>query len=253
MNNIQQMSNHLTTVIATTLNKTKCTPEEYKKIIGNAMKDIRNVYVKIFDEQLNVHHSNPNWWKEQFNTIANIMTEKYHNVTCSADDNFKKLVVSYNNNLIEFGTDKKMILVGRINGCDVELDKYDPTISRLHAIILVMSGIKKILVLDVGSFNGIITTLRSSKEPLEVSSHNLRKILEFNINETFSLEMGNANITISPKECIICFSKPRSCVYACGHYACCLECSNKIHECPVCRTPKKITKINAVELHTKVI
>lgn len=38
-------------------------------------------------------------------------------------------------------------------------------------------------------------------------------------------------------DCIICLDEPRTIVLDCGHLCLCVDCSDSLEECPICRTP----------------
>ena len=57
-----------------------------------------------------------------------------------------------------------------------------------------------------------------------------------------SFDIGRAEVAESTiggeTTCIVCFTNPKTHLAApCGHQCACAECSAKMHECPVCRTP----------------
>lgn len=215
------------------------------------MEELRKTYLSIFDDQEKNHKDDLLWWKNQFINISNKLSEEYTLMSNSTTDKYEKIVVGYNNELHEFGTDKKIILIGRMYGCDI-LFKNNLYISRLCGIIMILSGIRKILVIDVGSSHGIMTYNRSSNKEKQHSLKGERKVLLFDLDESFCLKFGDVMLSISPKECIICFQRPRSCVLSCGHYICCDECLDKIKECSICRANKGEVKKNMIEFKTNI-
>lgn len=45
-------------------------------------------------------------------------------------------------------------------------------------------------------------------------------------------------------DCVVCLSNEKDTVFVpCGHYYCCLECSTRLKDCPICRT-RILQKIN---------
>jgi hypothetical protein len=208
-----------------------------QQTINESIEDLRQQYCNIFDEQNTLHCNDQNWWIEQFNIMATTLSK---DLITDHNTNYLSCSIAYNNKLMSFN--KRMILIGRMPGCDIELYQYGGLVSRLHAIIFFAPEIDKIIVIDVGSLTGIKTFKRSTKNNLESSLPNNRKVLVFEYNESFILDFNNlAKVIINPKECIICMEKPRNCLFNCKHYSVCYKCSKKIKECPICR--KVITRV----------
>lgn len=117
-----------------------------------------------------------------------------------------------------------------------------PGSSRFHFAVIKMAD--KFHVFDVGSMEGFSTEKRthSSKYTCEKSVPGNRKVLKFDENEIFVIQVGyKTTIAFNPVEttsCVICFDKARSVRFAsCSHCAVCHECLSKIDECPLCRHP----------------
>ena len=81
------------------------------------------------------------------------------------------------------------IVVGRFDCCDYKISDFEFTVSRVHAIIIFLEN--KTIVVDIGSLNGIKTISRSAKKDCLDSLENSRKVLEFEKDEEFILELGN--------------------------------------------------------------
>ena len=80
------------------------------------------------------------------------------------------------------------VVVGRFDCCDFEIDKSEFTVSRVHAIIIFLEN--KTIVVDIGSLNGIRTVSRTTKKECLHSLYDSRKVLEFEKEEEFTLELG---------------------------------------------------------------
>ena len=249
---IEKLSKNFSTAISLTINKNLIELDEYNELEENALNNIRDLYLKIFDEQEKKYFHKSEWWIEQFRKITKILVKKYGLLTISQEDKNKNLVLSYNNELYEFDLGKKLILIGRMTGCDILINRT-LQVSRLHMIIVILSEYNKIIIIDPGSLNGIITKSRSKEKLIQHSVGKSRKILEFDLDESFDLKIGDSNICVSPKECIICYNKPRNCLFECGHYICCNNCIEKINKCPLCRQNININKYEVTAFHTKIL
>ena len=133
-----------------------------------------------------------------------------------------------------------LITVGRIPYTDIILDAVNT--SRLHAVIKCFND--KILIMDVGSYAGIILKDRSEDGPLGASERSHRRPFVIGIDETAIFYLGKETIIINPKECIIMgpnCTNLRNFRGQCGHFICCVKCAEdwqeQSTECPECRQP----------------
>ena len=82
---------------------------------------------------------------------------------------------------------------------------------------------------------GTKTVKAANTKELIHSIPNDRKILEFAINETFKLNLGNINLIVGRNECGICMNYPKCTRLNCGH-SICNSCSELVDNCPYCRS-----------------
>lgn len=207
-----------------------------KQISSKEISSLRQQYVDVFNHQQNEFVSEPNWWIEVFRKTGDDLLEL-----------IKKDLPQNNNNVsgefsIKCGcdqpykfTDRKVILMGRRTGCDVQFPSIRIDTSRLHAIVYLLPEINKIAVVDVGSLSGIQTVERSSGKECERSEPDSRRVLMFEWNEYAKFEFGSLEVAFNLKECVICMDNLREIKFGCGHYAACKECADKLQECPICR------------------
>lgn len=90
------------------------------------------------------------------------------------------------------------VVVGRFECCDLKIDKSEFTVSRVHAIIIFLKD--KTIVVDIGSLNGIRTISRTTKKECLHSLHDSRKVLEFEKDEEFTLELGKVKFEFVQKK-----------------------------------------------------
>lgn len=221
-------------------------PNESKQIINEGEEVIREQYVKIFELQETVHKTEPNWWKTEFENAGKLLVDAFE----SKDkvQSMEKFNIAYNGKMYEFDN-KRAITIGRYGGCDIQFPPREDGTSRLHALIFLFPENPKYVVADMGSMRGIITEKRSTDKSCTSSVPRNRNILIFDWTETAILILVDKKISINPKECVICLTEPRNCTFDCGHYLVCNNCKNKIHECPVCRTPIN-TMISGLRMET---
>ncbi len=177
---------------------------------------------------------------------------------CQNNNNHEKFQIQYKDQLYD-QPDNGPLRVGRYHGgadhnkeCDVKLIKEHNGSSRLHAIVYFYpnhyvpnvtdpnKGV--ILVVDVGSMEGIRTISRPSGKPKVDSLPRNRNILIFEWNESAVLQLATEKIVLTPKTCIICLSEPRTKKFQCGHYLTCETCALRLFQqhsptCPICRAP----------------
>lgn len=200
----------------------------------NATKSLRQGYEEIFNEQELYHSAEQEWWKGQFDNVAKELTHLLIKEFPPCNENYSnELSVAWNHQLYQF-KDKQVILVGRHIGCDV-LFNINGT-SRLHTMVFPLPQFGKILVVDVGSLSGVETLKRSSEQPLRHSRPTNREVLILDWNEVAVFKLGDTQICINPRECVICFDRPRHVTFNCKHFLVCVDCASKITLCPLCRT-----------------
>lgn len=198
---------------------------------------LRQAYEQVFTDQSNIYQkTNPNYWKEELHRAATLIIKEMidtHPGGAVSASNTVPLTIAFNGHMYSF-ENSNHILIGRYPNCDVEV-KGIFTVSRLHAIIFPIQAINKYLVVDVGSLLGINTVKRSSAADKINSVPKKRMVLMFDWNEVAVLDLGGAIICINPRECVICYNKPREVTLGCGHYVVCNDCLPKILLCPLCR------------------
>lgn len=89
------------------------------------------------------------------------------------------------------------------------------------------------------------------KEFIKLSTYNFDEVKKY-------VDHLNKSNIIYPKKifgddedikCIVCFENDKSIVYSpCGHYICCIECSNELNKCPLCRI-SILFKLNRMNLN----
>lgn len=141
--------------------------------------------------------------------------------------------------LTNYGLKKinKYAFVGRAKECDIVINDLDSkfSCSRIQCIIIITS--EKTYVIDLWSILGTKTINTGNTKKIINSIPNDRKILEFELNETFQLRFGdNINFIVGRNECGICFNSPQSTRLKCGH-SLCNKCSELTKKCPYCRNP----------------
>jgi hypothetical protein len=213
---------------------------------------LRDTYIEIFEEQKRLTSTNEgdkDWWIKQFTDSAELLIQKFKDenkdIEVNRENQAQSITIGYKTNLFEFNPEEqKIIMVGRREECTIP---FTPTrgCSRLHAVIYFIPELHKILVADMGSLTGIVTTKRSKGE-LSSSTPLNRKLLVFDYDESAILKCGDETIMISPKECVVCMNRPRNCELACGHYVTCNECATKLpnNKCCICRAPSQPIKLN---------
>jgi len=197
-------------------------------ITQHETQDIRNAYLQMIED--------PNWKALLIETGKQIK----NGVETSTESTQMDVTLYYCMTGHVDGTtntlQSEIITVGKKTGVDVCLPDDAPGVSRLHMIIFQLSD--KIIVVDPGSLFGVQTILRSSDKPLEHSVPTQRKVLIFDKDETVTFRIGDYELTISPKMCIICYENPRTIRLTCGHLVCCETCHEVIkqqHICPICK------------------
>jgi hypothetical protein len=204
-------------------------------------KVLRDTYLKIIEQSS---------WIEQFTQIGQSLIDqtdrsliKKTEIKEPSVQNIKLYVCGKSYDFI--AGKKPVILVGRKPGCDILLETSMLPISRLHLMIFLLPSIDTIVVVDIGSYNGYSTKSRSDGEELPFSTISNRTIGFFSFNETVVIDISGVNLVINPKECVVCFENVREIVFTnCNHFSCCSRCSDKLVECPICKTPINNTCTN---------
>ena len=135
---------------------------------------------------------------------------------------------------------KKFILIGRADICDIIISSQYCSVSRVGAIVIPLKDI--IIFLDSGSLFGIKTTYSDSVE----KQHSLpgkRQPITIKQNQFTVLTLGSegadngvVDVAFNPKLCAICMENGREILSDCGHYSMCKECHKKVNGiCPLCR------------------
>jgi hypothetical protein len=188
--------------------------------------DMRKAYVLTFQLQQDDHRHEKEWWKDTFRH-ASIKTKMAY------EEKHPQVKLEEKKTLGEFiyiAVDKKLhklnrvdfhtVFIGRMEECDVHIgeshatgDKQvvrnDQNVSRLAGVLYYSAD--RILVVDVGGINGIITIHRGSKQKEMHSMPRDRRVLSFGINEEVVLGMGvTAQVTLNPKVCAACHEHVQS-------------------------------------------
>lgn len=184
-------------------------------------------------------------WKDLCVQIANTIKEQQmeHFDANGAHFDKDKVEIAYNGNIYEFPIDKPYVLIGRLTGCDIQLVNsfFGSECSRVHAFLIFLPAVNKILVIDIGSLKGITTKKRASGKPLEKSISGNRNVLIFDMDEPFILNLSKEELSFLPKTCIVCSDRPREITFGCAHHVCCKTCYEimKVNvntaNCPICR------------------
>jgi len=155
--------------------------------------------------------------------------------------------------LLSFEKEQSAVAIGRYTFNEVSLkaletsEKSHQALSRVHAIILLLPRLGRLLICDVGSQTGLRIIERSGNDPVGgaicTSRPGQRRSIFVSMEETVVLQLGqdakSRKLTLNPKECIICMETPRQISFSCGHFVCCRSCAEQIQErngrCPTCR------------------
>jgi len=223
-----------------------------KLIVETTVKTINDRHHRSFDDDcdearkayLTIFREQPDTWKEEMTSIGNTIVQAVTPIfnECAANASLiKPFSISFGNKLYEFPIDKRVVLVGRMAGCDVKLpEKSD--LSRLHTAIFLIPETSTIYLTDIGSLNGITMKERSEKSHgLRSSVLGARHAIQLKWDEWSVLQLSpfEGVLTINPKECIICMNAPRQVEFGnCGHFATCQACAVKTEACPLCKVPK---------------
>jgi hypothetical protein len=136
------------------------------------------------------------------------------------------------------------ITIGSSIECDYRIKRQG--ISRMHLMIVpvISNNGKWLIVYDPSSLSG--TTFNDFKVE---SITKARNIAFYSLKNEMSISVDIVGVTynfkiqcmeISPrasKNCTICWDAERAIRFTpCMHYVTCIECSDKITECPLCRT-----------------
>lgn len=154
---------------------------------------------------------------------------------------------------------RDIMTVGVLQSCDLHLNAPaghkdgEPTYaSRVHCLLVPLPKYHQIAVVDVGCLYGIVTVSRSDADtkPLEKSSLHDRRALLFGYTEECVLKLGQKQIAINPRSCLMCLNRPPTLQFNCGHTSCCNTCYEamqleKQEICPRCKIPVSEAKAKA--------
>ncbi|MDO9174120.1 MAG: FHA domain-containing protein [Actinomycetota bacterium] len=130
---------------------------------------------------------------------------------------------------------QSVVLIGRHSACDVRIASQDAKwCSRVHALVFVVG--ERMLVVDVGSINGVQTRAREHwlTQLGSTSWADGRCVLEFDRDEGVELTMGQARVVLNAQKCCVCHSAARDCLTSCSHWVACHACVAKVTACPAC-------------------
>lgn len=197
---------------------------DYEKLV--LKHPVRNIkYEKSRIEYLNSFDG----IKNDFIKAKNKIIDKINEFSFNLDKCEKTIYTNYG----IINTNKEYLFVGRDINCDIRLNNYDRNISRIQCILIFT--IDNIYILDEWSLCGINIKNRGNKnKKLEHTHPDDRKLLKFDINETFILNFKGDELIVGKNECFICCENPKSIKFNCGHSVC-NKCSKKIYKCPYCR------------------
>lgn len=143
--------------------------------------------------------------------------------------------------------DIQVLTIGRKTGVSFHIVK-DRSISRLHVILFILKKYRKVIVMDVGSANGIKMLTRDAGKDYINSFPNQREMIFLDFGEMTVFQIGSLKLAFNTRECIICLSKNRSVTFVCGkrpdgseiyHFVCCDDCEKTLDKCPICRHPRE--------------
>ena len=234
---------------AQTLQSTRSTPLEVlqARVASNeSAESLRRTYERVFHEQDTLRRGEPDWWKAQFlesgAAIKRSLAADAADAPQRSDAEDGAAVAEFSLCLDEqpvqtFSTQTSAVLVGRRPGCDVHFDANN--FSRLHALVYPLPETRQLLLVDVGSFHGIVTRRRQrADEGLPQSVANARAALLFGIDERVVLSLGSRTLALNPKRCLVCLEAARSRLFeACRHFVVCAACYAALRACPLCRAP----------------
>lgn len=164
----------------------------------------------------------------------------------ASDDKHWLVVLTNAGTVHKFDSSKNMVIVGRSRFADVQADnKRSSSVSRVHCVIIKVA--RYVVVLDLGSYHGVETKVRSADgKPLVRSKHEARNALLFEEGETAVVKLTHrVELAINPRVCKIegsvCTGYRNYMSTACKHFVCCKACARewaeKSNTCPMCRAP----------------
>jgi hypothetical protein len=185
-------------------------------------------------------------WKRESALVAQLTAEKLGIAPTGGDDTTTTLTIAYNRVLHSWDQKEGPIMIGRLAECHIHLPpNAHQSVSRMHAIVLAFPHLGMYVVVDMGGLFGFDTLKRSglnedgTPKPCVSSRPNDRNVLVFAWDEIAIIKLGlSETIAINPKECLICFERPRMVTFNnCGHHVTCGDCTTRINACPLCREP----------------
>jgi hypothetical protein len=136
-----------------------------------------------------------------------------------------------------------ILFIGRHNGCDILLPIDELGVSRLNAVVIVAqdpNGEQNFIVIDFWSVSGTSISLLKTPGSQQFSGPNKRSLLVLRSVPGAAIHVLNHIIRFNVRECLICFERPRTRRYNCGHSVACGVCITR--KCPLCR--KHVDDIN---------
>jgi WD40 repeat protein len=195
-------------------------------------------HVDVFRSYYLSNIDNPNAFAI-FREIADqLVRTKIDNTTESNVEDVPSVFTIAGKNLyrsFEYNPDNPIIAIGRHQDCQIRLKDY--SISRYHLLFIPIPKLRLIVITDIGSLHGFRIIRRSTGKELVSSCSDHRNIAIIDWDEIVVIEISKQSIVLNPKECLICFDKPREVLTKCGHYICCHLCYLQINKCPICRSP----------------
>jgi hypothetical protein len=167
-----------------------------------------------------------------------------HHQAEAKDGEFDALSLALGDRLFPFTSSHEVVLVGRMPGCDVMLEKNDTGLSRLHLALFLLPRLGHLCAVDLGGL-GVRLLQRKHKElGLPRSSPGVRQqVMMLGLREFAVFHLGDdkpvatpRELVLYPKECVVCADAPRGVKFKnCGHYGVCVKCAAKLDKCPLCR------------------
>lgn len=194
--------------------------------------ELRKAYLAIIERET---------WRKEFKDVARQLAQAASQIH-QDDSPGEESEVSHPSATMTFCLEQQVveiknrlvILVGRQPRCDLRTQSSQT--SRVHAIVFLLPATRSFLVVDVGGRTGIYTKARSSSTlPRVHSLPHQRNVLVFEEGETAVLKIANVDLTINPKDCVICLDRKRQVVFSCRHFVACHICSEHLTRCPICR------------------
>lgn len=133
--------------------------EQDKKKTEEKHQDAQKAYQAIFTEQQKIHDL---WWKKEFQHAASKIVQGIQRTLAESGAPAAPYFPSLSYKITYAGITKTFdphvhpsVLIGTKRGCDILLDGTKQGLSRLHAAVYFIPTHNSVVLLDVGSTNGL--------------------------------------------------------------------------------------------------